>query len=119
MVAAASINVGVASSSSSPSCGDVLHRRHLEPSTAAMKRGGGGGGGGGENGIAAAALKEERDAAAAAEAAVGYVCFQLVEGLGFSSVVIDLLFDFPTCPNYQKLSQIITNLWSIAIYLRS
>ena len=80
MAAAASINAGVASSSSSPSCGDVLHRRHLEPSTAAMKRGGGG-----ENGIAAAALKEERDAAAAAaEAAVGYVCFQLVAGLGLS-----------------------------------
>ena len=31
-------------------------------------------------------------------------------GLGFIAVVIDLLFDFKTCPNYQNCPNLLTNL---------
>ena len=31
-------------------------------------------------------------------------------GSGFMAVVIDLLFDFETCPNYQKLSKSINKI---------
>ena len=41
-------------------------------------------------------------------------------GLGFSSVVIELLFDFQTCPNYQKWPIIVAPIYgSIVNQLQS
>ena len=37
----------------------------------------------------------------------------IISGLGFITVVIDLLFDFKTCRNYQNCPNLLTNLQQI------